>query len=213
MKRSALPLVRGRPGLMRRWRRPSSRRRAAIARGRRSRSRYRSSPPGSCTPRSANQATARRRKAIAQLAREAVEHLGVGSREWSSTITCTYSQPVTPRRRPSTLRAYWLLRLADHAVAGAAHRDATELLDVDVHELARVATLVAVGRLGRLKPRALAEPDPLQPEETVESGSREDLGDLGRRHPQPPEHLDRLAPRSAQAGVGLRRGREERSSS
>jgi hypothetical protein len=50
--------------------------------------------------------------------------------------------------------------VADHAVACAALGDAPERLDVDVDELAGVAPLVAVGRLRRLEPGALAEPDP-----------------------------------------------------
>jgi hypothetical protein len=44
---------------------------------------------------------------------------------------------------------------------GAADRDATEALDVDVDQLARMPTLIAVRRLKRIEPRALAEPDPL----------------------------------------------------
>src|ERR671929_200054 len=51
--------------------------------------------------------------------------------------------------------------LAGHAVPGAV-LDAPELLDVDVDQLAGMAALVAVGRLGRLEPRELAQPDPGQ---------------------------------------------------
>jgi hypothetical protein len=48
--------------------------------------------------------------------------------------------------------------VAGDAVSGAA-LDAPELLDVDVDQLAGMAALVAVGRLGRLKPRELAQRD------------------------------------------------------
>jgi hypothetical protein len=48
--------------------------------------------------------------------------------------------------------------VAVRALAGAA-LDAAQLLDVDVHKLAGPLALVAVGRLGRLQARQLAEPD------------------------------------------------------
>jgi hypothetical protein len=54
--------------------------------------------------------------------------------------------------------------VAEHPVAGATDRDAGELLEVDMDQLVGMAALVAVGRLGRFQPRALAEPDPLQPQ-------------------------------------------------
>src|SRR5206468_957057 len=41
---------------------------------------------------------------------------------------------------------------ADQAMAGAERGDPPEPLDVDVHELAWMATLVAVGRLERIEP-------------------------------------------------------------
>jgi len=66
-------------------------------------------------------------------------------------------------------------------MAGATN--ATEHLDVDMDELARVATLVAVGRLRRLEPGALAQADALQPEGDGRERQMEDLCDLGRRHP------------------------------
>jgi hypothetical protein len=49
--------------------------------------------------------------------------------------------------------------VAGDEVPGAA-LDAPQLLDVDVDQLARVTTLVAVRRLGWLQPRQLAQPDP-----------------------------------------------------
>jgi hypothetical protein len=53
--------------------------------------------------------------------------------------------------------------VADDAMAGAEARDPPKRLDVHVDELACSAALIAIGRLGRLEPGALAEPDPLQP--------------------------------------------------
>jgi hypothetical protein len=41
-------------------------------------------------------------------------------------------------------------------------RDAPELFDVDVQQLAGVAALVAVGRLERIQPAQLAQPDALE---------------------------------------------------
>ena len=57
---------------------------------------------------------------------------------------------------------------AGDAVAGPS--DPAELLHVDVDELARPLLLVAVRRLERLQPPELAQPDPGQIPETVESG-------------------------------------------
>src|SRR6266542_4398117 len=56
------------------------------------------------------------------------------------------------------LEATWAA--AEHAVPWPP--EAAELLDVDVHELARALALVAVGWFGRLESRALAEPNPLE---------------------------------------------------
>jgi hypothetical protein len=47
-----------------------------------------------------------------------------------------------------------------HPVSSAG--DPAELLDVEMDQLARPLTLVAVGRLDRRQPRALAQSDPLQ---------------------------------------------------
>jgi len=52
--------------------------------------------------------------------------------------------------------------LAVNALPSAAGQDAAALFDVDVDQLAGMATLVAVGRLGRLEPRQLAQPDAQQ---------------------------------------------------
>jgi hypothetical protein len=46
--------------------------------------------------------------------------------------------------------------VVDHAMASTPRGDATKLLDVDMHELAGMPTLVAVGRLWRIKPGAFA---------------------------------------------------------
>jgi hypothetical protein len=103
-------------------------------------------------------------------------------------------------RAPLDPTAVLTATIPDHAVAGAAHRDPAELLDVDVDELARVAAFVAVRRLDRLEPRALAEPDPLQPERDRREWQREQLGDLRGRHPQAPQPLDRVHPLLRQPG-------------
>jgi hypothetical protein len=85
--------------------------------------------------------------------------------------------------------------VTDHAVAGAVIRDPAERLDVDVDELARVAALVAVWRVGRREPRALAEADPLEPGGDGRQRDPEDLFDLGRGHPEPAQLLDRVSRR------------------
>ena len=93
---------------------------------------------------------------------EIVEHLGV----CQPRVVVDHHVHVLPAGNATqvALLAGALLRrpVARHAVSGTA--DATQLLDVDVHELARAATLVAVGRLGRIKPGALTEADPLEPQ-------------------------------------------------
>ena len=70
----------------------------------------------------------------------------------------------TPSRLPARLLvAAWVARAGRRPVTRwPAPLDAAELLDVDVDQLAGPRALVAVGRLGRLQPRALAQPDPLQ---------------------------------------------------
>jgi hypothetical protein len=50
--------------------------------------------------------------------------------------------------------------------------EAGELLDVDVQELAGACALIALGRLQRLEPRALASPIRFRIAETIESGVR-----------------------------------------
>jgi hypothetical protein len=61
--------------------------------------------------------------------------------------------------------------------------DAPELLDVDVHELARTLTLIAIGGLKRLQPAALAEPDAQQHGRDGRERHLERLADLRRGHP------------------------------
>src|SRR5207253_8877175 len=80
----------------------------------------------------------------------------------------------------------------EHAMAGTTHPP--ELFDVDVDELARMAALVAVERLGRLETRALAKPDPLQPQRDSRERDPEHLGDLRCGHPQATQPLDRMHP-------------------
>src|SRR4051794_10227938 len=78
-----------------------------------------------------------------------------------------------------------------HAMPGAA-LDAPELLDIDVDELARVATFVAVRRLGRFEPRELAQADPRQDARDRRERHAEHLGDLRAGHAQPSQRGDRL---------------------
>ncbi len=83
--------------------------------------------------------------------------------------------------------APWVGMLADpaaDALAGAA-LDPSELLDVDVDELARPRALI---------PARLLEPEPAEPADTLplqdgrdsRERHRKRLSDLGRGHPQPP---------------------------
>jgi hypothetical protein len=67
------------------------------------------------------------------------------------------------------------------AFAGTAF-DPAELLDVDVHELAGPAALVAQ-RLLEADPAEPAEPEPGQDPRDRRERHRERLGDLRRRHP------------------------------
>jgi hypothetical protein len=85
--------------------------------------------------------------------------------------------------------------------------EAGQLLDVDVEELARARVLVAVRRLERLEPRALAEADPLQDRGDGRERHRQDRGDLGGRHPQPPQQLDRPHPLGGRPPRDPSRGR------
>jgi len=69
-------------------------------------------------------------------------------------------------------------------------RKSPQPLDVDVDELAGARALIAVRRLGRLKPGELSEPEPLEPNRDRRERQLERLGDLGGRHPEPPQALD-----------------------
>jgi hypothetical protein len=73
--------------------------------------------------------------------------------------------------------------VAGHAPARTV--DATELLDVDVQQLAGVAALVAVGRLKRVKSAELAQADALEDRRDGRQRHAQALGDLARGHPQP----------------------------
>src|SRR4029450_13766676 len=70
--------------------------------------------------------------------------------------------------------------------------DDAKLLDVDVDELARVAALVAVGRLGRPEAAELAQSDALEDGRDCRQRHPQTLGDLGAGHPQPPQRLNDL---------------------
>ena len=58
--------------------------------------------------------------------------------------------------------------------------------------LAAWLALVAVGRLGRLEPAELAQPDAGQDRRDGQERHPEALGDLGAGHPQPAQRLDDL---------------------
>ena len=209
MKRSALPLVRGLPGRIRRWRSPSSRIASLVVVG---------DVAGAVVAHHCSHLHASLGKPGERPVQEAdraaggevVEHLGVGK----SGVIVDHHVHVLPARDPSPtpLLAGLLLRgtASRHPVSRAA--DPAERLDVDMHQLARVAPLVAVGWLRRLQPRALAKPDPFQPDRDGGKRQRKDLGDLGRRHPQTSQRLDHPT-RSSESRLGLRLGRDERSSS
>jgi len=70
--------------------------------------------------------------------------------------------------------------------------DAAELLDVDVDQLAGTPTLIAVGRLGRLQPRELAQPDAQQHRRDRRQRHPQTERDLRPSHPQPAQQHDRL---------------------
>lgn len=99
----------------------------------------------------------------------------------------------------------------DEPLAGAI-LDPGELLDVDVHELAGMAPLVAVRGLGRLQPRQLAKAEieksllaflaeaaqPLRQRADAHSGG------LGRRHKRPAFLEHPLHRQAATTGTGPR---------
>src|SRR5215213_9987858 len=69
--------------------------------------------------------------------------------------------------------------------------DATELLDVNMDQLAGTFALVALSGL-QAKPAELAHPDPRQDARHRRKRHVEHLGDFGARHPQSSERGDRL---------------------
>src|SRR4051812_1100485 len=82
------------------------------------------------------------------------EHFGVG--EPTVVVDREVDELPTGSRTACPLRCVlaWPRPVAAHAVARL--EDPAELLDVDVNQLARVASLVAVRWLWRLEPRELA---------------------------------------------------------
>jgi hypothetical protein len=79
----------------------------------------------------------------------------------SSTQTWLNSQPVAPRL--ASISSFGLAApVAGDPVPGALDAAPSELLDVEMKQLARSALLVAIRRIGLGKPRELAKPDPLQ---------------------------------------------------
>src|SRR3984885_1340699 len=77
--------------------------------------------------------------------------------------------------------------------------DSPELLDVQVQELSRALSLIAVGWLRWCEPRALAQADPLQDGRDRRERHGEHLGDLCGGHVQTSECLDCLHPISWRA--------------
>src|SRR5918995_36388 len=163
MKRSALPLVRGLPGLMRWWRSPSWSQAAAV--------RVRD-VGGAVVGHDRLDAHAALGEPVQRAAqegdragcREVVEHFGVGQPR--VVVDRDVHELVAGQLSLAPIDAAVDLALAvtDDPMSGAARADLAELLDVDVDELARTAALVAVRGLRRLETRALAKPDPLQPQ-------------------------------------------------
>jgi hypothetical protein len=82
--------------------------------------------------------------------------------------------------------------LAVDAMPCPSLRDAPELFDVDVQQLAGVAALVAVGRLEWLEARELAQADALEDSRDRRQCHAQALGDLARRHPQAAQQFDDL---------------------
>ena len=85
-------------------------------------------------------------------------------------------------------------------------RDPSELLDVDVDELAWPLSFVAIRRLQPARAESLSDPDPRQDRQRDgRERHREHLGDLGCRHPQPAQRNDRRDPLgSGRAGTPAR---------
>jgi hypothetical protein len=94
---------------------------------------------------------------------------------------------------------------AGHAMPRAA--DAAEFLDVDVNELARPSTLIAIRRLWRLKPRKLAQPDPRQHRRNRRGRHLEHHRDLPAGHAQATQRRDHQLALGRRAVRNLLRGR------
>ena len=121
--------------------------------------------------------------------REVVEDLGVG--EPGVVVDHHVHVLMTGGTRSAIDPGRVLARsVSEHAMACATCRDAAEALDVDVHELAGMAALVAVGWLGWLQTRALAQTQALEPQRDAGERQREDLRDLRSRHAQTAKCLD-----------------------
>jgi hypothetical protein len=166
MRRSALPLVRGRRGLIRRWRSPSSRSLRAY------KSLTWAEPLSGHHCLDGDAVRGIPGDGAAQEARRVAsgkggEDLGVGE---SAVVVDDHVQVLRACDAAVSAvfaaapRAPLACAAADHAMTGTSGGDAAELLDVDVDKLARMATLVAVRRLEGVEARALAESDPPQPE-------------------------------------------------
>jgi hypothetical protein len=143
------------------------------------------------TPSEANHASATK-EAGGRLAAFVSQYFGVG--EAGGVVDCDVNELPTGdsallavNSRLVTNRA-----VAGDPMAGTQQADPPELLDVEVDELTWALALIAVRRLQRVEPRALAETDPLEHCRDGRQRHCKDLGDLGRGHPQAPECLDRL---------------------
>ena len=85
-----------------------------------------------------------------------------------------------------------------HPLASAAP-DTTELLDVDVHQLARSGALVAASRLQADAAQA-PQPDAREDPRHRRDGHAEDLGGLWPGHPRPSQRRDRLNSAAGRCG-------------
>src|SRR4051812_13410572 len=120
---------------------------------------------------------------------------------------CTYSQPTALRSTPAASRRRGVVVLAHpvtDALAGTA-LDASELLDIDVDQLAWPGSLVALGGL-QAQPAELAHPDRGQDPRDRRERHAQRVGDLGAGQPQPAQRRDRLDTALVGA-VGHDRGR------
>src|SRR5438874_1058249 len=107
----------------------------------------------------------------------------------------TYSQPTVCRWAPSASILQGTMTLAAPAGDPVASTvlDPSQLLDVDMDQLAWSLSLVSLSRL-ETQPSELAHPQPGEDSRHGRERHCQHLGDLGTGEPQPPERHDRLHP-------------------